>query len=124
LGSGMANKIFDFSVAMIWSIGFFVVIHKLNGSYVSVSMFIAAGVFRFLMNLSLYQMNLSLAFLFGFHQMNNAISIGLKYTVSGFLSHPFGWFILFMFGAIFLSFFVNIKKFPDVFKRLWAEIGL
>lgn len=118
------NKWFDFGIAMIYSIIFFIVIHKLNSSYILLSMFIAAGIFRFLMNMCLYYINLTLAFLFGFHQANNAIAIGLGETFKGFLSHPAGFLILGFYALIIISFFVNIKKLPEVFKNLWKLIGL
>jgi len=118
------NKWFDFVIAMIYSTAFFVIIHTLNDSYTTTGMFVAAGVFRVIMNVSLYYFNFTISFLFGFHQMFNATAIGLGNTLGGFLSHPYGILILTLYFLIFVNFLINIPKLPAMFKRVFSEVGL
>jgi len=118
------NKWFDFAVAMVFSISFFVIIHTLNDSYTLIGMFVAAGLFRFFMNMGVYVFNFFLAFLFGFHQANNFISLGIGNAFAGFLSHPLGWVVLGFYALIVFNFFINIKKLPDTIKDIWENIGL
>ena len=118
------NKWFDFGFAMIFSIVFFVIIHKLNDSYVLLGMFVAAGVFRLIMNFSIYFLNLFLAFLFGFHQASNSLAIGISNTFAGFASHPAGFLILAFYALIIFHFIIKIKKFPETSKEILNNIGL
>lgn len=94
--SWMKKKIFVVLFAFLTSLVLFVLAHELNTTYVGV-MFVVAGVFLLLSNVSIYVFGTFLTFWMGYHQSNNLLylieQLGGGVIAQGFLS----WF-----GLIFL----------------------
>ena len=116
--SKSGNKWFDFSIAMIVSVIFFVVMHSFNQSYNNYTMFFIAGIFKLVENIGIYVFNLMISFAFGFHQSNNAIFLGLNNVWQGLSSSIGGIIIMGFWALILFYFFKNIKHLPKIFKNL------
>lgn len=98
----MSKKAFIIAYAFVISMIFFVISHKMNGSY-GATEFLIAGIFLLIANSSIYLWGIFLSFWAGYHQINNLIWLviteGLKEVATGFLS----WF-----GMIYLIYLVLI----------------
>lgn len=112
LDFGSKNDLFDFIMAMLFSIILFAVLHVNNASYTMAKDFIFAGVIRLLLNIMIYKLYLGLLFAVGFHMMNNILTTESSIIVKGFLSFPGGllftlvilifvWFLLTNLKSIF-----------------------
>ena len=108
---------------MIMSVLTFMKIHDLNDSYVVMAMFIVAGIFRLLMNLSVYAKSFAIAFVIGAHQSNNNLAWISQNGFSKFLEMMFTNFYGYLFIGIFvgLHFIVltNLDKVVKEFKTVW-----
>jgi len=107
------GKNFYFWFSTAFSVLTFMGIHQLNGSYVGI-MFIVAGIFRFLMNLSIYKIFLGVSFSMGMHQSNNnmawIIQNGFGKLIEILFTNPYGIAIVLLFVALIVFVFKNIDK--------------
>lgn len=107
------GKNFYFWFSMAFSVLTFMGIHNLNGSYVGI-MFIVAGIFRFLMNLSAYKIGMGISFLIGVHQSNNNIAWiiqnGFPKFIEMLFTNVYGIGIVLLFVALIVFVFKNIDK--------------
>lgn len=101
----------------------FMYVHKLNNSYVGY-MFLIAGIFRLLVNISIYFYGMILSFAIGIHMANNTSAFIQQYGFSTLLtalfSSPFGWLMI----AGFLGILGSVLFKPDIFiKAVRKEIA-
>lgn len=121
LSDASGQKWFDFLFAMLVSVGVFSFLHSLNASYVGF-MFVIAGLFRLIMNLSIYVFNMFLSFTIGFHMANNAVWLGWSAVWQGLTYNWFGILIILFFILVFGFWVMNLDKLRGVFKN-W-KVGL
>lgn len=116
LGRGSGTVVFI--GGLLFSVASFMFIHRLNDSYITPSFFIAAGVFRLLMNIGIYSFALFLSFSVGFHQSNNAIwyidKFGLQRFYEAMGSN--GGILWIFLIVVFLAAIVQLPYFDDYFK--------
>jgi hypothetical protein len=109
------GKIFNNIVATGISVSLFMVVHILNGSYEG-SMFLVAGIFRLLMNISIYYLTLGIAFTMGMHLMNNH----LAYVVSkGF--QEWMWILVLIYLIGMLALLIPTKQ-KETFGKLIQKL--
>ncbi|MFC1754482.1 hypothetical protein ACFL96_13995 [Thermoproteota archaeon] len=111
-------RIFYLVFALVFTGLLFGGIHKLNASYVSLTLFIVAIAFRLVMNYSIYFLGIFLSFTLGFHQAHNAVwywaTYGASATVNALLSVG-GVMVLVIFLLIIIFALRNIE---EVAKRI------
>lgn len=116
------NQIWDFSMALVFSVVMFSVLHYFNNTYVDPvtgkwiwGYFIYAAMFRLVLNIFIYKFgNFGLLFSIGVHATHNAILLGAGVALGAFLSFPGG---VILSGAILLILFFAVTN----FKSLWKE---
>jgi hypothetical protein len=110
--------IFAFGLTMI----LFMLSHLLNNTYAG-AMFIVAGVFLLVANISIYLKGVFLLFWCGWHQSNNLLALindyGLGQVAEGFVS----WFGLLFFVFLALLIFYLIRKNGEVWRELKTWIN-
>ncbi len=118
------GKNFYFWFSMFFSVLTFMGIHQLNGSYVGV-MFIIAGIFRFIMNLSAYKIGMGMSFLIGVHQSNNNIAWiiqnGFPKYIEMLFTNIYGISLVLLFVALVIFVFKNIDKVIIGIKKEWSS---
>ena len=111
------NELWDFFMAITFSIIMFAVLHFFNGTYRlpdgswNWSLFAFAAGFRGVLNMLIYKFgNFGLMFSIGVHALNNAIFLGATTVITALLTFP-GGVILDAMITLFIFFsIVNIKK--------------
>jgi len=110
---GLKDKTFYMIIGLIGVTSTFMYVHQLNSSYLGY-MFIVAGVFRLLMNLSIYAFGFTLSFTIGVHMANNTFAYiqnyGLGVLLNALVSSGFGWFFMLTFFGIFFYVIKNLGK--------------
>lgn len=110
------KKGFVLGFAFLMSSGIFTVLHTMNATYNSTSMYVYAFVFLLVVNLSIYLAGVWLSFWIGWHQMNNIIYLvqvdGLQTVLTGLLS---------LFGIIYVGLMILIVFYVI---RQFAKYGI
>lgn len=107
--------------ALLFTVTTFMLAHQLNSTYTTVGMFIAAGIFRLVLNVGIYYFGLVVSFTVGLHQANNAIyfynTYGRETTLQALTS--VGGVIIMIYFAL-LTFYVvaNLRYIPEVLRRI------
>jgi membrane protease YdiL (CAAX protease family) len=116
-GEHSGNAIFDFIMAMLFSVIMFTVLHFFNKTYLlpgggwNWAMFGYAAIFRLILNILIYKFgNFGLLFSIGVHAANNMIYLGKETIFAALTSFPGGLILDAL--IILLVFFgiVSIKK--------------
>lgn len=126
---GSTNYIYDFIVAIFFSIILFSVFHFFNGSYHNIdgtwniNAFLYAATFRTILNILIYKFgNFGLLFSIGVHAAHNAWIIGWGVTKSALLSFPGGVLLIVIMLIFLLSIFLSIKKVVKEGYGVWNDL--
>jgi hypothetical protein len=110
---GLKNQTFHTIFAMVGVLATFMYVHNLNKSYVGI-MFIIAGIFRLLVNVSMYVYGMTLSFAIGVHSANNTTAFiqgnGFGTLMSALLTSPYGWIFLIIFFSVVIYVLKNLDK--------------
>lgn len=111
---------FYFMFSLTFSVLTFIGIHALNETYVGI-MFIIAGIFRLLMNLSAYSLRLGIAFIIGVHQSNNNLAyiyqVGMAQYIEMLFTNIYGIGLVLLFVAIVVYVFSNLGEITQEWRR-------
>lgn len=117
-GEHSGNALWDFVMAMIFSVVLFAILHFFNNTYVDSStgkmilgMFIWAASFRLILNILIYKFgNFGLSWSIGAHALNNAVFLGWPLVLAALTTFP-GGIIIDILILLFIYFAViSIKK--------------
>lgn len=110
---GLKNKTFYTIIGLLGVFLTFMFVHRLNESYVGY-MFLIAGIFRLLVNLSMYVWGMALSFAIGVHMANNTSAFiqqnGFGTLISTLIGSPYGWVFLIGFGTLVIYVLRNLDK--------------
>lgn len=105
-------------LALLLDVLVFAILHSFNSTYTTLSMYLIAGIFRFITNFLIYIAGLGVEFTIGMHAANNAIFLGINTVMSGLLSWQAFFFI-----AINVAFIYALFKYTKDWGRLFRSIS-
>lgn len=118
-GENSGNQIWDFAMAMIFSITLFAILHFFNSTYIDpttgkmkIGLFAFALMFRLFLNIAIYKFaNLGLMYSIGVHAINNALFLGAATVTAALLSFPGGVILDALFILLIFYTITNFKQF-------------